>query len=77
MFAIRTHELTDSSLIERRVSKREITIDAVEAFFASIREARPCNMAPIAANATFTSILGRMAYQQKREVSWDEMMRSA
>ena len=70
-------DLTDSSLIERRASKREITIDAVEAFFASIREARPYNMAPIAANATLTSILGRMAYQRKREVTWDEMMRSA
>jgi hypothetical protein len=34
-------------------------------------------MAPIAANATFTSILGRMAYQQKREVSWDEMVKTA
>ena len=67
-------DLTDSSLIERRVSKREITIDAVEAFFASIRDAKPYNMAPIAANATFTSILGRMAYQQKREVTWNEMM---
>lgn len=70
-------DLTDSSLIERRVSKREITIDAVESFFASISQGKPYNMAPIAANATFTSILGRMAYQQKREVSWDEMMRSA
>jgi len=68
-------DLTDSSLIERRMSTREITIDAVEAFFASVREGKPYNMAPIAANATFTSILGRMAYQQKREVSWDEMMR--
>jgi len=70
-------DLTDSSLIERRMSTREITIDAVEAFFASVREGKPYNMAPIAANATFTSILGRMAYQQKREVSWDEMMRTA
>jgi hypothetical protein len=70
-------DLTDSSLIERRTSKREITIDAVEAFFASIRDGKSYNMAPIAANATFTSILGRMAYQQKREVSWDEMLKTA
>ena len=33
-------DLTDSSLIERRTSKREITIDAVEAFFASIRDGK-------------------------------------
>ncbi|MBZ5622255.1 MAG: Gfo/Idh/MocA family oxidoreductase [Acidobacteriia bacterium] len=70
-------DLTDSSLIERRVSTREITIDAVEAFFASIRDRKPYNMAPVAANATFTSILGRMAYQQKREVTWNEMLQSA
>ncbi len=68
-------DLTDSSLIERRVSTREITIDAVEAFFSSIRDAKPYNMAPIAANATFTSLLGRAAYQQKREVTWDELMK--
>ena len=69
-------DLTDSSLIERRVSKREVTIDAIEAFFASIRDGKPYNMASIAANATYTSILGRMAYQQKREVTWDEMLQS-
>jgi len=70
-------DLTDSSLIERRNSKREITIDAVEAFFASIRDVKPYNMAPIAANATFTALLGRTAYQQKREVSWEELLKSA
>jgi predicted dehydrogenase len=70
-------DLTDSSLIERRISKREITIDAVEAFFASIREAKPYNLAPAAANATFAALLGRAAYQQKREVTWDELLRSA
>ena len=70
-------DLTDSSLIERRTSKREITIDAVEAFFASIREAKPYNLAPVAADATYTSILGKMAYQLKREVTWEEMLKSA
>jgi predicted dehydrogenase len=70
-------DLTDSSLIERRTSKREITIDAVEAFYASIREAKPYNLAPVAADATYTAILGRMAYQLKREVTWDEMLKSA
>uniref|UniRef100_Q01ZD4 Oxidoreductase domain protein n=1 Tax=Solibacter usitatus (strain Ellin6076) TaxID=234267 RepID=Q01ZD4_SOLUE len=70
-------DLTDSSLIERRTSTREITIDAVEAFFASIRESKPYNLAPVAADATYTSILGRMAYQLKREVTWDEMLKLA
>jgi predicted dehydrogenase len=70
-------DLADRSLIERGDSKREITIDAVEAFYTSILESRPHNMAQIAADATFTSILGRMAYQTKREITWEEMLRSA
>lgn len=69
--------LADRSMIEKGESKREITIDAIEAFFTSIIEKKPYNMAQMAADATFTSILGRMAYQKKREVTWDEMMRSA
>ena len=40
-------------------------------------ESKPYSMAQIAADATLTSILGRMAYQTKREVSWEEMLRSA
>lgn len=70
-------DLTDSSLIERRNSRREITIDAVEAFFTSVREGTPYNMAPVAADATLAAILGRSAYRQKREVTWDEMLKSA
>jgi myo-inositol 2-dehydrogenase / D-chiro-inositol 1-dehydrogenase len=70
-------DLRDRSVIESRNSKREITIDAVEAFFKSIVEGKPYNMAPVAAEATFTSLLGRMAYQTHREVTWEEMLRSA
>ncbi len=70
-------DLADRSLIERADSKREITIDAVEAFFRSVVEKKPFSMAKAAAEATLTSILGRMAYESKREVTWDEMMRSA
>lgn len=70
-------DLTDRSLIERGDSKREITIDAVEHFFTCILEKKPYNMAPIAVEATFTSLLGRMAYQTRREVTWEELLRSA
>jgi predicted dehydrogenase len=69
-------DLADRSLIEKGESKREITIDAVEAFFTSIIESKPRNMAQIAAEATFTSLLGRMAYQTKREVTWEELLRT-
>lgn len=70
-------DLADRSLIERQISKREITIDAVEHFFASIAQHKPYNMTEVAASATFTSLLGRMAYQTKREVTWEEMLKSA
>ncbi len=70
-------DLRDQSLIERRDSKREITIDAVESFFKSIVERKPYSMVKPAAESTLTSLLGRMAYETKREVTWDELMRSA
>jgi hypothetical protein len=49
----------------------------VEAFFTSIIQSKPYSMAQIAAEATLTSLLGRMAYQTKREVTWDELLRTA
>jgi hypothetical protein len=67
-------DLRDRSLIERVDSKREITIDEVEFFFTSIVEGKPLNMTKDAAESTLTSILGRMAYETRREVTWKEMM---
>jgi len=57
-------------------SKREITIDAVEAFFTAIVERKPFNMAISSAESTLTALLGRMAAEKRREVTWEEMMRS-
>ncbi len=70
-------DLRDRSLIEKGESKREITIDAVEAFFTSIVDQKPYNHYLDAANSTLTSLLGRMAYETRREVTWDELLRSA
>lgn len=70
-------DLRDRSLIEKGESKREITIDAVEAFFTSILEKKPYQMAKEAAESTLTSLLGRMAYEKKREVTWQELLKSA
>ena len=69
-------DLGDRSLIQRADSQREITIDAVEAFFTSIVENKPINMVKAAADATLTSLLGRMAYEEKRMVTWTELMQS-
>ena len=74
---VNADDLRDRSLIDQGESKREITIDAVAAFFQSIVDHKPYNLAQAAADATFTSLLGRMAYQTKREVTWDELLRSA
>jgi len=57
-------------------SKREITIDAVESFLSKVLAGTPENTAFSACESTLTSILGRMAIDAKREVTWEEMMRS-
>lgn len=67
-------DLADRSLLEKRDSKREITIDAIEHFFSCILNKRPYNMARDAADSTLTSLLGRTAYETRREVTWEEML---
>jgi predicted dehydrogenase len=54
---------------------RNITIDAVSEFVARIAEGRPENTGTRGAESTLTAILGRMAMDARREVTWDEMMR--
>ncbi len=56
-------------------SKREITIDAVEDFLGKITAGRPENTAPSGCESTFTALLGRLAIDTRREVTWEEMMR--
>jgi len=58
-------------------AQREITIDALEEFIRRIREGKPANAALTGAESTLTAILGRMAVDQRREVTWEEMMKSA
>ncbi len=55
---------------------RDITIDALEEFTRRIREGRPENTGVRGAESTLTAILGRLAIDRKREVTWDEMMNS-
>ena len=57
-------------------SPREITIDSVAEFVARIAEGRPENTAIRGAESTLTAILGRMAMDARREVTWDEMMKT-
>ena len=69
-------DLRDRSLIEKQDSPREITIDAVEAFFQSIVDRKPYNMTRTSAESTLTALLGRMAIERKREITWEELLRS-
>ena len=55
----------------------DITVDALSQFVKNVSEGKPENVGVRAAESTLTSILGQMAIDQKREVTWDEMMRSA
>jgi predicted dehydrogenase len=58
-------------------SPREITIDSLEHFIGNIRNGTPENVGVRAAESTLTAIMGRMAIDQKHEITWDEMMRSS
>jgi predicted dehydrogenase len=55
---------------------RDITVDAFEEFIRRVREGRPENTGVSGAESTLTAIMGRMAIDLKREVTWEEVMRS-
>lgn len=57
-------------------SPRNIAIDSVAAFVQRLRDGKPENTAVRGAESTLTAILGRMAMERRREVTWDEMMNS-
>lgn len=73
----RDDDLRDTSLMEREESESDITGEATAAFFKGIRENEPLDMTKTSVESTLTAILGRMAIETRREVSWEEMMRSA
>ena len=52
-----------------------MTIDSVEEFVKRIADKRPENTAIRGAESTLTAILGRMAMDVRREVTWEEMMK--
>ena len=58
-------------------SPRNITIDSVSEFVRHIAEGKPENTAIRGAESTLTAILGRMAMDARREVTWAEMMKTA
>ena len=55
----------------------DISIDSLQAFLTRIQENKPENVGVRAAESTLTSILGQLAIDARREITWDEMMKSA
>jgi hypothetical protein len=51
-------------------------IENVKAFVESVRSAKPINNAETGSSSTLTAVLGRMAAQIGKPLTWDEMMRS-
>ena len=70
-------DLRDTSLMEREESISDITLEATTAFFNGIQKGEIIDMTRTSVESTLTAILGRMAIQTKREVTWDEMLNSA
>lgn len=70
-------DLRDTSLTEKQESPKDITNEATVAFFKGILAGEALDMTKTSCESTLTAILGRMAMETKREVTWDEMMKSA
>ncbi len=68
-------DLRDSSLMEKQDSPGDITEAATAEFFKGIREGRAIDMTKTSCESTLTAVLGRMAIETKREVTWEEMLR--
>jgi predicted dehydrogenase len=58
-------------------SGQDITVDALKAFVDRVVDGKPENTGVRAAESTLTCILGQMAIDKRREVTWEEMMKSA
>jgi myo-inositol 2-dehydrogenase/D-chiro-inositol 1-dehydrogenase len=58
-------------------SEQDISVDALREFVRRVSENKPENVGVRAVESTLTSILGQMAIDRRREVTWDEMMKSA
>ncbi|MCC6540349.1 MAG: Gfo/Idh/MocA family oxidoreductase [Bryobacterales bacterium] len=55
---------------------RPNTVDSVAAFVQRIQDGKPENTGVRGAESSLTAILGRLAMDRRREVTWDEMMQS-
>lgn len=59
------------------LAPRPIDQDSVEAFITRVVEGKTENVGVRGAESTLTAIMGRMAIDKRREVTWEEMMKSS
>jgi predicted dehydrogenase len=69
-----SYDLGKGPVVEK--SPQDITIDSLRAFLDRLTTGQPENVGVRAAESTLTTILGRMAIDLHREVTWEEMMNS-
>ncbi|MFN7933891.1 MAG: Gfo/Idh/MocA family oxidoreductase [Bryobacteraceae bacterium] len=70
-------DLRDTSLMEKEESISDITGEATAIFFKGVLAGEALDMTKTSVESTLTAIMGRMAIETKREITWDEMLRSA
>ena len=71
------HYRNPGDVVTEKEARPDITIDALDEFISRVRDKKPENVAIGAAESTLTAIMGRMAVDLRREVTWEEMMKSA
>ena len=64
-------------IVEEKELLPDITINSLREFIDRVQKGKPQNAAHEAAESTLTAIMGRMATDERRVVTWDEMMKSA
>lgn len=70
-----THYRGDHDSVTETIAE-DITRNAIDEFIARIRDGIPENTGVRSAESTLTAIMGRMAIDLKREVTWEETMSS-
>ncbi len=66
-----------NDIVTENEKRPDITSDALEEFIQRIKDGKPQNTAQSGAESTLTAIMGRMATDARREVTWEEMLKSA
>jgi predicted dehydrogenase len=69
-----TYDIGKGPVTEK--SPHDISIDSLQAFLTRLTAGKPENTGVRSAESTLTTILGRMAIDLHREVTWEEMMNS-